>query len=135
MNKLTLQEERVCQSVMGHIAQKRIQTARARAGLYGFFLIAAVVALIPSIQYIAAQAAASGFNEYVSLIMSDGSSLSGSWGPLALSIVDSIPLLGVIAMLFALTASAFCAKKFMGNFGNNFGNGTSAGRLAHSPLY
>jgi hypothetical protein len=67
---------------------------------------------VPSFEYIASSATASGFANYISLIASNGSDLAGSWGALALSLIESAPLAGIMCALLALTAGVYCARKF-----------------------
>ena len=113
MNRLSPREANICESVMNKIAQRRIMHARVKSGLYGFFLICAILAVIPSADLLITRAVASGFTQYISLILSDGGSLAGSWGVLAMSIVESIPVAGITMTLLTLTLSAFLAQRFV----------------------
>ncbi len=112
MNNLTPIEQRICESVGKRISHQRIVRTRFRAGLYGFFLMTALVALGPSIQYVGERAISSGFTEYMSLI-TDGSNLSGSWSDLLMSLLESLPLAGIIVSLTCVTVLAFCAQKII----------------------
>ncbi len=112
MTQLSPKESRICDAVMRHITQRRLARDRAKTGVYGFFLICAVLALGPAVELLVVRAASSGFSAYVSLIISDGSHLSGSWNALALSLVESAPLAGFILTLCVLIAAAYCAREF-----------------------
>lgn len=95
-------EERVLVTVMRKIARRRLIRARAAFALHGSLIIVTLALALPLARWVAAAAASSGFTEYVSLIVSDGARLTGSWYPLALSLAESAPLLGIACALLAL---------------------------------
>jgi ABC-type microcin C transport system permease subunit YejE len=95
-------------AVLGRIKHARIVRARLHAALHGSLIILAIIAFIPAVGNLMASADHSGFSSYVSLIVSDGSSMLGAWQPFVLSIVDSAPILeiGIILGLLLIFANS-----------------------------
>ncbi|HET8575216.1 MAG TPA: hypothetical protein VFM02_03555 [Candidatus Paceibacterota bacterium] len=57
----------------------------------------------------------SGFSQYFSLIFSDGPEMAMYWKELVLSLVESLPMLGIIVFLALLLASVWMAAGLIVN--------------------
>ena len=89
--------------VVQRIEASQIRDLRLRAGAYGSLVVLALGAAIPSIQYLLRAFSESGFSQYASLIVSDGSYALAHWRELAFSITDSLPInAGMICIAVAL---------------------------------
>lgn len=82
-------------------AQKR----QVKIHLAAFFVLDAfaLIGLITSIIYLSNVFSQSGFGQYLSLILSDSNLLVSYWQELALSLAESLPVLGFIALLSVST--------------------------------
>src|SRR5580765_6350072 len=81
--------------------ERRLLSARRRftAGLALFVLF--VAALVPAWSYLASQVAASGFGRYFTLIFSDFGAVTSNWQYFGMSLLESLPVLPVLALLAA----------------------------------
>ncbi len=61
-----------------------------------------LVAVILSLKYLAESFYQSGFYEYLSLLLSGDGAIYSYWKELSLSLVDSMPIIGIIAFLVAV---------------------------------
>ncbi|MDE2037845.1 MAG: hypothetical protein KGI69_01305 [Patescibacteria group bacterium] len=102
--------EDIIRRVMVRIARKRVQRARALATLHIALIAGALSAFVPAIRYLAERASASGFGEYVSLMFSDGGSLSSTWKVLALSIAESAPVASSAAVIALALVIAYSVR-------------------------
>src|ERR1019366_6480855 len=98
----------VITAVMGRIQHARIVRARLHATLHISLITLAVIAFVPAIGNLIASASHSGFSSYISLAISDGGSMLGSWQSFILSIVETVPLLeiGVILGILLIFANS-----------------------------
>lgn len=106
----------VISAVMGRIQHARMVRARLHATFHGSLIILAVITLVPAISDLLTNAARSGFSSYVSLAISDGGSMLGSWQSFILSIVETAPLLEmsiILGILLILTNSLRLGMRYM----------------------
>ena len=79
---------------------------RKRAKIYlltfATVLSSSLVGVTLSIKYLMTSVQQSGFSEYLSLLFSGDSVVYSYWKELSLSLVDSLPVLGIIAFLLTL---------------------------------
>ena len=106
----------IIELVLGRIEKHRIVRARIAAFSYGSLVLATLLLVLPVYNYLLAKATESGFSEYLSLFMSDWSSLAGSWRSLMISLIESVPIQGVVFMLGILFVFAFSANKLSKDF-------------------
>lgn len=85
----------VITAVMSRIQHARIIRVRLHATLHLSLIVLAVIAFFPAISNLMTSASQSGFSSYISLAISDGGSMLGSWQSFILSIVETAPLLGI----------------------------------------
>ncbi|MFA6520526.1 MAG: hypothetical protein WCT44_02895 [Candidatus Paceibacterota bacterium] len=94
------------QNLRNNIISGIILEEYRRAKLYFFFFIttlfASVAGVAFSLKYLAESFYQSGFYEYISLMFSGDNVVFSYWKELSLSLVDSIPILGVIVFLSTL---------------------------------
>ena len=108
--------ERIIAIVMVRIQKRRITHARLVAWTNGTIAILSLAAIAPAVGYLMNSANQSGFFEYSSLLISDTSTVMHSWSTFAISIADSAPIVGIIAVIatiFILAASARSLVKSM----------------------
>jgi hypothetical protein len=86
-------------NIMHRIEHFRIVRARLYIGIHSVSACVAIIACVPVIQSFITSASQSGFTSYVSLLISDGAYVLGSWKELAFSIIDSTPIVEVALML------------------------------------
>ena len=94
--------------VMERIALARQRAARIRTGLFGILAVVSGIALVPASQYAAEQFYASGFYDYLSLIISDRGFVFTYWQQFSFSLLESLPSLALLLLLpiaFALVYS------------------------------
>ena len=83
--------------------------------LWGVFSLLSLSALIGSSVYAFQAFATSSFSTYFSLIFSDAGSIAILWKDLALSLVESLPLFGIIIILSSVSALLWSIRKFSKN--------------------
>lgn len=94
---------------MARVIAARRNRARGKIALFGAFSAGALVMLVPAINYISGAAAQSGFVEYASLLVSDGANIFRYWRELAMSLIESAPMvefavLAAIVLIFVYSA-------------------------------
>lgn len=104
--------ERLCSRVMHKIERKELGRMRRLTLGFGLVVIAAIVAFIPAVNYVAGAVAASGLGQYISLIVVDGSQVMAHWQELALSIVESLPWGGLSIIVALLIVALASLKRF-----------------------
>lgn len=82
--------ERIC----ARIDHARIVRDRLHITAHSIIIVSSIALFIPALQYASTEASTSGFYDYLSLIISDGSYLLSSWREITLSILESAPLMG-----------------------------------------
>ena len=84
--------------------QKRIRTARRRLIVFLFVLTALIAAAVPMFSYVRTAFAESGFGRFFSLLFSDTDIIAVYWKSLALSLLETLPVTGLIVFLAFLCA-------------------------------
>jgi len=67
--------------------------------IYGFLSLVAIVAIVPSWLITQSEMHQSGFSQFLSLLLSDTNTVMVFWKEFSLSLVESFPVLGTIAIL------------------------------------
>ena len=85
---------------------KQEERRRAKVYLFGYasIVLFSLVGVVLSIQYILEGFYQSGFYEYLSLLLSGDSAVYAYWKELSFSLIDSMPIIGIIAFLTAAGA-------------------------------
>lgn len=91
----------------------RIEAGRARRKAYSFAVltIVALAAFVPALQYALGQTSQSGLYEYMSLFVSDSGYVFAHMREVMMTIVESVPLTGIVLTLAALLITAYAAEK------------------------
>jgi hypothetical protein len=88
---------------------------RKRVKLELFFLslvqIFSIAGLVYTVSYLAGQVALSGFYQYLSLILSDGQTLTTYWQELSMALAESFPVFGLVALFSIIIFSAWSIPK------------------------
>ncbi|MFA5022753.1 MAG: hypothetical protein WC385_02615 [Candidatus Paceibacterota bacterium] len=85
--------------VYARLEQEQKKLAKRHLLIFGLADAFSAVGLVVSVFYLVNLSAGSGFYNYLSLFWSDGGSIALYWHELALSLVESLPMLGVIIFL------------------------------------
>lgn len=102
--------------IMAKIEAQKIRSAKTRFVFLAITAVASVFAAVPALQYAAREFYQSGFYQYFSLLFSDGGAVMASWKEFALSLAESLPLLGAtvfLSIVFILLGSIRLAVKNM----------------------
>ena len=102
---------RICEGVMTKIKNKRTRDARVGLVVHGICGLAALIVFVPATQYASTTANQSGFTAYISLAMSDGAYLTHMWKDFLLSLVQSAPIVEIVAVLAIVLVFAYSLKK------------------------
>ena len=88
-------------TVMKRIERERRRAFRVRVALMGFLSVAAALALLPAWNFLAREALETGFAQFISLAFSDFAAVALYWKEFALSLLESLPAYGAVAVLSA----------------------------------
>jgi len=102
--------------VLACIQAEKRRLARIRLYLFGTVSTFSFVALFPAFQYTLSEIASSGFYDYASLLISDTSSLLPYWKEFTLSLVETLPVFGIVlslALIFLMLESLRTAIRNM----------------------
>ena len=107
---------KLSEKILSAIAHEKQRRARIHFVVFDFSCVTSAVAIIPAFQYALQEFSRTGFYEYFSLLFSDGGLLLSYWKEFSLSLIESLPLLGLTVLLvtiFALLKSFTLAAKNM----------------------
>lgn len=82
--------------ILERIEWERRRLARIRIAVFGFATTVSAFALFPVMQYAATEFTRSGFSDYSGLFFSDSGVVLVYWKEFALSLVESLPLFGLV---------------------------------------
>ncbi len=86
--------------VVAKINQERsLSIAKRHVFIYGFGFILALVAVIPAFIWFKSGITNSGFMDFFSLLFSDSSFVVSYWQSFTMSLLESLPILSIIALL------------------------------------
>lgn len=98
------------------LEQEQKKRAKRRLLIFGLADLLSVSGLVASFLYLVNLMVGSGFYNYLSLVWSDRGSLALYWHELLLSIVESLPVLGVITFLGVALILLLSLSKTLVNF-------------------
>ena len=107
-------------AIMARIDTAKRRAAQIRAGLFGIVALASGAALVPALQYTANQLYASGFEDYLSLMLSDQGSVLTYWREFGLSLVESLPSLALLVLLPIAAALVWSVVRLVKNVRTGF---------------
>lgn len=106
--------DRLCRRVMQKVERREMSIMMVWVLSYGIVFAAAAYGLIRAVQYMVQRFIDSGLSDYISLIWSDGSYVMSHWRDLFLSMVDTLPvtaMMAVVALILVGMASfRWCLK-------------------------
>ncbi|MDD5547472.1 MAG: hypothetical protein PHN74_01025 [Candidatus Pacebacteria bacterium] len=85
--------------ILSKIEFEKRKIARLRLAFFAGTALASIFGFIPATRYFINELNSSGFHHYASLIFSDGGVLISYWKEFILSLAESLPVLGIIAIL------------------------------------
>lgn len=104
--------DRLCRNVMIKIEAREVAQIRGRSFGFGLISIAAIIALIPAVDYLARSFTQSGFGQYLSLLTSDGSIALSHWQDVLMSITETLPVTALTALTALLIISLMSLRWF-----------------------
>jgi hypothetical protein len=105
--------EGLLDAIMLRIEHRHRRRLYVRVALVGSLMLAAAAALVPAWNFLASEAARSGFAAFVSLVFSDFSVVLTYWNDFALSLLDSLPVYGFVAVLGSLLVFGISIRSFI----------------------
>ena len=102
-------------TIVQAIYVRETHAAEVRLACLGGVSLASVAGIVVSSVYVSHVAAQSGFTSYLSLAFSDSSTLAVYWKQFALSLMESLPLVGVTAFLSAVGLFIWSSAKAAAN--------------------
>lgn len=106
----SMNRERIINAVMQRIERNRMIHERISAITSGALAILSLAAFVPAIGYMMGTASQSGFFTYASLLVSDTGSVMHSWDTFVISMADSAPLMGIIAVITVILVLVISAR-------------------------
>lgn len=100
-------------AVMQRIALARQRSARVRTALFSVLALASATLLVPAAQYAAEQFYASGFYDYLTLIISDRGFVLAYWQQFSLSLVESLPSLALLLLVPIVVALIYSLRRIV----------------------
>lgn len=99
-DKIPQASSELLDSIMGKIEhQKKCKIFKIRIVLLGFFSLALfVIALIPALKELQNEILQSGSLQFMSLLLSDSAIVATYWKEFVFSILESLPILGIITV-------------------------------------
>ena len=89
-------------SVVAEVRLRVIKSARRQLVFFGLCTVGALISLFPALNLAAKGFNGSGFYQYASLMFTDGEMLVGAWREYFLSLAESFPFMGTVAVLGSL---------------------------------
>lgn len=86
-------------AIMMRIELARRRAAQMRTALFGLLALVSTAALVQVVQYAAGQFYASGFYDYLTLILSDHTLVLTYWREFGLSLIESLPSVAILLLL------------------------------------
>ena len=90
-------------------AKTRHDTIRGTS--YAVITCLTIAAFIPAFKSMLDAMVGSGFTSYFSMILTDGASMLGSWKELSMALIETLPVLSIMAVLALLIGSLYSMSK------------------------
>lgn len=87
--------DRICAKIIR--IERRLATIRA--GITGSVTVLSIISIFPISSLVYSRIIEGGFADYLQLLVSDWDVLISNWGTFSLSLAESIPLTGLIALI------------------------------------
>ncbi len=101
------------QAIMLRINAAKRRAARVRTSIFGTLALASGLLLVPAMQYAGEQFYASGFYDYLTLIISDRGFVLTYWQQFMLSLLESLPSLALLLILPLVFALVYSLRRVM----------------------
>lgn len=95
--------------------EQRLMIVKRRLTLLAVVLVGSAVALVPAFRLMKTNLAESGFTQFVSLAFSDSAAILAYWKSFAWALLESLPIMGVVAFLGATLIFAASLKLLIQN--------------------
>lgn len=97
-------------AIFARIETEKVRIARRRFIIVSVLAVVALVSCVPAYKYAGATIASSGFSDYLSALFSSAQAMS-HWKEFAMSLLDSLPVLGV--SIFMTSVLAFISSLYI----------------------
>ncbi|MBU6390214.1 hypothetical protein KGQ31_01555 [Patescibacteria group bacterium] len=110
-SKLTVKPDAALTArIIDKIGRARLRNTRVKVTLYFSSVALSLAAFVPSLIYAMQGFTQSEFSDYLSLVFSDTGTVMASWKAFGLSLVESLPLVGVTLALATFLAFFYSAS-------------------------
>ena len=106
----------LCEQVLGAVARERAAFERVRLYVSSLITTASAVGSVFAVSAFIHAAGASGFTAFISLLGSDSTLIAGHFNTFLLTLLESLPAVETILMLFVLAVFLASLKGLAGNF-------------------
>ncbi len=89
--------------ILSKIQREQLRAFKTKRSIFVFSSIFSFLLMLPILLNLSQSLNQSGFNQYVSLVFSDGAILANYWKELAWSLAESLPIMILIAFLSVLS--------------------------------
>ncbi|MCX6736560.1 MAG: hypothetical protein NTW73_00500 [Candidatus Parcubacteria bacterium] len=89
--------------LLSKIQKEQLRAFKTKRSIFVFSSIFSFLLMLPILFNLSQSLDQSGFNQYVSLVFSDGAILANYWKELAWSLAESLPIMILIAFLSVLS--------------------------------
>ncbi len=98
-------------SVLESTRLAKLHAARVSMILFSSMALISGAALVPAISYVLREFYASGFYDYLSLLISDHNVVFSSWQTFSLLLLESLPSLAILILLVCVVAFIWSASR------------------------
>lgn len=110
--------ENLLEKILSRIQKERQKAHIRRLVIFSLFSSLSAVAVIPAFRYAQVGFLESGFWHYFKLIFSDFGAIAGVWQNYVLSLLEALPVVGLIIFLSSLLLFINLIKLLVGEIGN-----------------
>lgn len=113
--------EGLLERIMARIKKEERVLLIKKVALFSAAALGSLFALIPAFQYALQEFHQSGFYQYLSLLFSDSGVVLVYWKEFAMSLAESLPVLGILVFLSAVFVFLGSVKLAINNIKNIYG--------------
>jgi hypothetical protein len=95
--------------------EKKMKSLKFKAIFFGLCSVCSIILFVPAIQTVWHDFMTSGFVNYFSLLLSDSDSIAAYWQSFAMTLLESLPAVSMIALAFVTLAFLESIKLFTKN--------------------
>ncbi len=101
----------VVAKIEAQINSAQIHRNLIRGTIYALITCGAIAACVPAITSMINAMVSSGFTSYASILLTEGTNVLSSWKELGMALIESLPMLSIMAVLALLIGSIYSMSK------------------------